>query len=310
MKTGYWKLVLSAMAGMLLVSALPCRAVEPKPQAQEEEIVWLEDEPMPEGAAQSRGQWVERMLARIRETNPEKADQLAALQKDNPDAFWTEFRKVMREQFGQGMRERAGERQHQAPQGPIQGGGGPQGTWTEPEHGGPAREMIFERMQGKQTEYLEWLKLNYPDESEKLSQLQTQNPDHYMRALGISLKKYGPIMQASKDNPQLAAVLKDNLILKGKRDELLRQIRGASDEAKKKELTRELEGVVGQQFDLIVKRKQIAYENLLKKLEEMRKEVEQRKVEVEKWKSAEFKQQSVKDRVKELVSQTEKFEWD
>jgi hypothetical protein len=298
--------MLSAMAGVLLVSALPCRAVEPKPQAQDEEIVWLEDEPMPEGTAQSHEQMVERMLARIRETNPEKADQLAALQKDNPDAFWTEFRKVMREQFGQGMRERAGERQHQAPQGPN----GPQGPWMGNEHGGPGKEMIRERMQEKQTEYLEWLKQNYPDESEKLSQLQTQNPDHYMRALGISLKKYGPIMQASKDNPQLAAVLKDNLILKGKRDELLRQIRGAADETKKKELTRELEGVVGRQFDLIVKRKQIAYEDLLKKLEEMRKEVEQRKVEVEKWKSAEFKQQSVKDRIKELVSQTEKFEWD
>jgi len=300
---------LLATAVMMITAIVPCPAVEPK--AEEEKNVWIEDEPMPgQAGAQAPEEMVEQTLARIRENNPEMADRLATLRKDNPEAFRAEFRKIMAEQYGQRMRERAGDRQHQMPQGQMQPPGGPEMMRMGPERGGAGREMIHERMQEKQTEYLEWLKQNYPDEAEKLTQLREQNPEHYMRAFAISLKKYGHIMQASKDNPQLAAVLKDNLVLKEKRDELLRMIRGATDETKKKELTKELEGVVSQQFDLIVRRKQIAYEDLLKKLEELRKEVEQRKVEVEKWKSAEFKQQSVKDRIKELVSQTEKFEWD
>jgi len=49
MKTGYWRILLLVTGGMLVAGVLPCRAVEPKPQAQEEEIGWIEDEPMPEG---------------------------------------------------------------------------------------------------------------------------------------------------------------------------------------------------------------------------------------------------------------------
>jgi hypothetical protein len=157
---------------------------------------------------------------------------------------------------------------------------------------------------------VKWLKENYPDEATKLEQLKGENPEQYMRAMGISGRKYGRIFEASKDNPQLAAVLKEQMTLKEKRAELLKQIKATTDEKQKKELTAELEQIVGQQFDLIVKRKQMAYEDLTKKLVELQKEVDQRKAEVEKWKSADFKKQQVKQRVDELVNETEKFEWE
>ena len=54
----------------------------------------------------------------------------------------------------------------------------------------------------------------------------------------------------------LAKVLKGQMELRGKRAELLKQIRATTDEKQKKTLTTELEQIVGQQFDLIVKRKQ------------------------------------------------------
>jgi hypothetical protein len=170
--------------------------------------------------------------------------------------------------------------------------------------------MMHERMQEKGEEYMKWLKENYPDEATKLEQLKEGNPEQYMRAMGISGRKYGPIFQASKDNPQLAAVLKNQLALREKRSELLKQIKATTDEKQKKELTGELEKVVDQQFDLIVKRKQLAFEDLTKKLAQLQKEVDQRKAEVEKWKGKDFKNEQVKQRVTELVNETEKFEWE
>ena len=68
--------------------------------------------------------------------------------------------------------------------------------------------------------------------------------------------------------------------------------------------------VVSSRFDLIVKRKQIEYEQLRNRLEKLKKEVEQREAEVEKWKDAKFKNESVKARLEELVSGAEKFQWD
>ena len=131
-----------------------------------------------------------------------------------------------------------------------------------------------------------------------------------MRAMGISGRKYRRIFETSKDNPQLAAVLKEQMTLKEKRAELLKQIKATTDDKQKKTLTGELEQVVSRQFDVIVKRKQIAYEDLTKKLEELKKEFDQKKAEVEKWKDADFKKLQVKQRVNELVSETEKFEWE
>ena len=104
--------------------------------------------------------------------------------------------------------------------------------------------------------------------------------------------------------------MKQQMELKGKRAELLKQIKATTDEKQKKELTAELEQIVAQQFDLIVKRKQMGYEDLTKKLAELQKEVDQRKAEVEKWKGDDFKKQQVKQRVNELINETEKFEWE
>ena len=129
-----------------------------------------------------------------------------------------------------------------------------------------------------------------------------------MRRLWLSKKQYGRIAEATRENPKLAKVLKEDLELKKKRDKLLGRIRAVSDEKKKKELTAQLEEIVGDRFDLIVRRKQIRYEQLRKKLEKLKKQVKQSEAEVEKWN--ELKDEKVKERLEELISQTEKFNWD
>jgi flagellar motor protein MotB len=122
------------------------------------------------------------------------------------------------------------------------------------------------------------------------------------------LKKYRRIFEAEKENPELAKVLKEDLELKEKRNKLLRRIRASTNDAEKKRLTKELEEVVSSRFDLIVKRKQIEYEQLSKKLEKLKEQVKRSEAEVEKWENV--KDKEVKQRLEELISRAEKFNWE
>jgi hypothetical protein len=60
---------------------------------------------------------------------------------------------------------------------------------------------------------------------------------------------------------------------------------------------------------LIVRRKQIEYEHLLRKLEKLKKRVEGSEAKVDKWKDAAFKKESVKARLGELVGESDEFKW-
>jgi hypothetical protein len=299
MRTEFWKAV-SAMCLVLVVAGWGgiCAA-----EVAEEKATLAEPPPetegqMWEGLSGSRSEWVERMLAEIRREDPAKADELVRLREEDPNAFRMAIRRVMRERFRNRMREERDMpgRRYRGPEGPTPAGPGPE----------PFREQIQE----KSEEYIKWLIENYPDEAAKLEQLKEENPAQYMRALRISRRKYDRIFRTSKDNPQLATVLKEQMTLREKRGELLQQIKATTDEKQKKELTAELQNVVSRQFDLIVKRKQLAYEDLANKLAKLQKEVDRKKTEVEKWKSKDFKNEQVKKRVDELIGEKEKFEWE
>lgn len=298
-----WKTVLVVCCVLAMAGLSQTKAGE---LAQEEQIAVAP--PGPGGPMMGKGQFeptpeqMDHMLAELKEKNPQKADELAKLREKDPNAFGMELHNVMREQFMSRMFEQKGEQGRRQQGGPA---GQPQSG-----HDMPGAEFMREKIQEKTEEYLKCLKENYPDEATKLEQLKKDNPEQFMRAMMISGKKYGPICMAVKDDPNLAKVLKQQLELRSKRAELLKQIRATTDEKQKKVLTTDLEQIVGQQFDLIVKRKQMAYEDLTKKLADLQKEVDQKKAEVEKWKSKDFKSQRIKERVTELLNEKEKFEWD
>jgi hypothetical protein len=296
MRINLWKTVLVVCCVLAMVGFSQTKAGE---LAQEEQIGAAP--PGPGGPMMGKGQpeptpeMINHILAEIKEKNPQEANELTKLREKDPNAFRMELRKHMREQFVERMHEQGS---RQPPQGQM------------PMMQGPGAEMMREKMQEKTDEFLKCLKENYPDEAAKLEQIKKDNPDQYMRAMMISGKRYGPICQANKDDPNLAKVLKQQMELRNKRSELLKQIRATTDEKQKKALTADLEQIVGQQFDLIVKRKQMAYEDLTKKLADLQKEVDQKKNEVERWKSKDFKNQRVKERINELLTEPEKFEWD
>jgi hypothetical protein len=289
MRIGLWTTALVALCVLAIMCLNQAKAGE---LAQEERIGIVPPGPDGQGKREFEPtpEQTDHILAEIKEKNPKEADELAKLRVKDPNAFKVALRNRMHEQFMSHMR--------QPPQGQM------------PMMQGPGADFMREKIQEKTDEFLKCLKENYPDEAAKLEQIKKNNPDQYIRAMMIAGKKYGPICQAVKDDPNLAKVLKQQLELKNKRTELLKQIKSTAGEKDKKAMTAELEQIVGQQFDLIVKRKQLAYEDLTRKLADLQKEVDQKKTEVERWKTKDFKNQRVKERVNELLTEPERFEWD
>ena len=282
-------LVIAAV--VLLAMVQPCEAVEKEGKS-----------PAPIGPPRGfdlPDEVIERIMGRLAKTEPEKAKELAKLREEDPEKFKAELRNVMRRRF----HERHGQ--------DIEGGFG-RGL-----RAGPGARGVREGRGGrigmrgrKHREYLEWLEKNYPEKAKRLAELREKRPGFYDEQLGLSMKRYGRIAEAAQENPELARVLKESLELKRTRDKLLTKIKASSDDSEKAELTGQLEEVVSNRFDLILRRKQIEYESLLKKLEELKKRVEKSRTEVDKWKDAKFKDESTRTRIEALMSRSEKFKWD
>ena len=298
MRTSRVKILVLAAMAFLLVSALACRAGEKK------EDFWGEERPR-HGQRDRQGRFelteerIEQIMKRLKEAEPEKAEELKKLQEEDPNKFEAELRKTMRERFGRRLREREKERSGQRR-------GGPPGPGGPPGHGGP----MAGRMQWRHGEFLEWLEKHHPEEAERLRDLREDKPELFRKRMGLGLKRYAKIMEAEKENPELAAVLKEDLELKQQRDKLLRRVRKATDEQEKEKLVGELNEVVGARFDLIVKRKEMEYEELRKRLARLRQQVQKSQANVEKWKDADYKAENVKARVAELVGGSEEFRWE
>jgi hypothetical protein len=315
MKKNYVTILVLAMGAIVLLSGpLLCWAEE-----KEEESVWQEDEPRGRGGGFRRfeltDEAIERMMSRLEKEDPAKAKELVKLRKKDPEKFKAELRKVMRERFGRGWGE---QRKGGGRYGPGRGmefgrGVGPYGPTKgkgERESFGPARGPgMWRMMRERHGEFLEWLEKNYPEKAKELAELEEKSPELFGKRYWLCYRRYKKIYEA-KENPALAEILKEDLELKDRRDKLLAEIRAGVSKDEKAELVKELEKVLGRRFDLIVKRKQIEYENLLKKLQELQERVKESEAQVEKWKEAKFKNISVKGRVEELVGKAEEFRWE
>jgi hypothetical protein len=317
MKASYGIILMLAMTAVLHTTALYCRAAEdvnktevksavpsssPSGGTADEGNIWSEDITKGEpGQPELTRERIERIMKRLAEIDPNKAEQLKQLQQKDPEKFKTELREAMREQFAKIIKERT-EKQME----PISPGGMP------PERGMQRRGVPFGRgpmpPEMDIDRYLDWLKGNYPADAEKLAELNKGDPNVYSKQLGLSLKKYGRIAEAARENPRLAEVLKKDLELRQQQDKLLEEIKDANDKDKEG-LVKNLKEVLNNRFDVIVERKQIEYEQLSERLEMLKKDIEHRKAEMEKWKDAKFKDDSVKARIDELLGKSDKFTW-
>ncbi|MBN1392486.1 MAG: hypothetical protein JW947_06765 [Sedimentisphaerales bacterium] len=304
MKKDYGKILALVITALLSAAALCYGAAEDVNKGEDD--IWSEEAAKWEhGQPELTAERIERIINRLAETDPAKAEELKQLKEKDSEKFRAEFREVMREQFGKRMRKR-GEQRGEKLNEPIAPGDMPVRRPSEPF--GPGHVMPEMGMRWKYDKYLEWLKENYAEEAKKLEGLSKKDPEIYWKHLGFSLKKYGKIAEAARENPRLAEVLKKDLVLRQQQDKLLEEIESADDK-EKEELANELKGAISNRFDVIVERKQIEYEQLLERLERLKKDVKERKAKMEKWKDAKFKEDSVKARLEELLGKSDKFTW-
>lgn len=295
-------LVLTVVAITVLAVPLLCTAADEQ------------DQQKPRWSGARRGmrwtgppdQMAERVMDRLRETDPEKAEQLERLRQEDPNMFKAELREVMREHFRQRRYEGAGPGERG--EGPWSGGE----PGERPDKGGRGRERGPRSMQERHREFIEWLETNYPEEANELANLRDKQGGRadYERRLGLCRRRYGRLFEATRENPELAKLLKEDFALKQERHKLIGKLRRGGDDNARKDLTEQLKQVVSKRFDLIVQRKQLEYEQLLKRLERLKLRVKESEAEVAQWKEEDFKSKSVEARLKELLGGKEDFKWE
>jgi hypothetical protein len=217
---------------------------------------------------------IDRILKDLKERSPEKAKELTELRKKEPDKFREELWRHAREEFGKVARER----------------------WEK-------------WLQKRREAFLEWFGENMPEEAKELAGLKETSPDHYGEKYELFWRKYGRIYEENRRNPELAKILLEDVKLQKRRDDLIARIKATKSDRQQKRIQTELEEVVGLRYDLIVRRKQMAYEWLLKRLEELQNRINESRAEILKAQDAKVKQDNIKKRTKELLEKKKEFPW-
>jgi len=281
-----------AMAVVLAVSILPSAGNQ-----KDEPNIWTEDEgrgpgprpgPGPERGPRrgpGRGRFeltdeeIDRILKDLKERSPEKAKELDQIREKDPEKFQQELRRHAGDEFVKVFMER--------------------------------REKLTEKWrQQRQAEFVEWLQKNLPKEAEELAKLKERNTELYGKKYDLAWRNYGRIFEESRRSPELAEILMDDLKLQKRTEELCAKIKAARNESEKNKLTAELEEVVGLRYDIIVRKKQIAYERLLKWLDELQNRIKESRAELGIWQDPKTKAENVKERVEYLLKEKRGFHWD
>lgn len=274
--------IILVIAAMTTATVLPCFSQEKKT----DEDIWREDEPRGPGRGgpgggpgrggrgpgryRTREEEIDHFLKELKESDPAKAKDLANLRKKNPEKFKEELRKTVREQWSKRIE-----------------------SWRS----------------RWRAEFLEWLQKAVPKVAQSLTKLKNTDPDLYAKKYEIIREKYRRIFDESRRNPELAEVLMAEMELDERQEVLLKKIKATTSEKEKKKLMAKLEEVVGNKYDLIIRKKIIAYEFLLKRVEELQKELNKSREDIAKWRDDKIKAQNVKERIKELTEPSLEFKW-
>ncbi|HSV27468.1 MAG TPA: hypothetical protein VLH60_06200, partial [Sedimentisphaerales bacterium] len=220
----------------------------------------------PPPAAPSREQAfrerIDRAIEMIRASDPNRADALEALRQSDPNQFGRELREYFRSRrpvdLGPGFFDL--DEIYARPEG--QPGPGKPETREGGRHrpfGGPGLAEI----EKEKEEFEKWLQANYPDMMKRLLEIRSQGPRAMDRRAMAELRPYIGLYFASRHNPRLAEILKQDIPLRNQRRQLVEAINNTNDAAEKARLTAQLRTVVEKRFDLLVQQKQLEYDMLM-----------------------------------------------
>jgi hypothetical protein len=287
-----------AICAVLFIAGLCSQA------AIADENVWGDKKGKKQSERKMSAEHIEGILRHIAESNPEKAEYLRQLKKKDPQKFRAQMRQLAGARGDRdGKQPKNRTAGHRSGQGKGQTGKEKtSGIHPSGRGGGFSRHMAK-----RHDEYVKWFKEEFPEKAQRMEAMREKYPEKYMRLMQGGQKKYSPIMKAQKNNPQLAKVLKEDILLQSQRDQLLRELRSA-DKEESKALKEELKEIVSSRFDIIVRKKQLNYEDMLKRLQALEKRVNKQQIEVESLKDK--KNKTIEQRIEELVGKTEKISWD
>ena len=279
-----------AVTAIVTGAALPCPADE---KNQEDKNIFADDaqrgqrpgrgraEDGQRGPRPGRGRFEltdeekDSILEALSKRDPEKARELAGLREKDPDRFREELRRHARQEYGKVMRDR------------------------------------MERFrQERRAEFLAFLDKSVPNVAEELARLKDKNPDLYTTKYDLARRKYDRAFEESRRNPDMAEILLEDIKLKERSEYLVRKIKTTKSERDKKRLAAQLESVLSDRYDLIVRRKQIAYERLLHWLAQLQNRIETSKGEITRAEKREVRAENIKQRMKTLLEGDTGFDWD
>jgi hypothetical protein len=154
------------------------------------------------------------------------------------------------------------------------------------------------------SEFLDWLGKYVPNDANDLSNLRHSSPDLYFERYNQEYRKYGRIFDQSKtsSDPNLANILIYDLNLEETQTRLLMQIRNTPNEQERNRLTGLLRGVLSDRYDVIIKRKQLQYEQLLKKLVDLQKQINSSMDDIKRWEDPNLKDEQIKTQMKIMIT--------
>jgi hypothetical protein len=268
------------VAAIVTIVDLPSVNAQP-PERGDGNDIW-QDEGPGRGPGRGRGRLPElteeeinKIMEGLKKRDPEKAKELEDLRTKDPGKFHEELREHGREEFGEIIKERM------------------EKWWQE-----------------RQAEFLKWLEEKAPKEASELAKLKERDTGLYQKKYELAWRKYERIYETQKRSPELAEILLTDLKLQERRDELVDKIKAAKNEKEKEKLMSQLEEVVSDRYDFILRRKQMMYEWLLRRLEGLQKQVNKSKNEITKLRDEQVKTENVKERMKQLTEGTTKMKWD
>lgn len=256
-------------AALFAVVLAPAWGIAASDKTDEFEGIWTEDLERESGRGQLTKERLDQIIKYTSQGKPEEEKRLRKLHEDDQKKFWDEVRAFF---------------ERNRPQGNGQGPRG--GRWRE-------------QLERRHDEFLQWLKENYPELEKDLTWLRENNPDEYFRRFLATRKKYESVRAVQKRHPELAAVLKEGIDLADDRDELLREIHCAGNKRRQK-LIEELRDIVSRRFDLIVKKKELQYQDLHGRLQRLQERLAGREQELGELKAS--KKQATASRVEALLN--------
>jgi hypothetical protein len=272
-----------ATTAAVLVAVPPCRAGDSDNSKDSQGIWSSQDEGGVQRPGRGRGQRrfelteneIDRIMESYKKRDPAKAKELEALRKKNPEEFRNQLWEHARPELEKIGRER----------------------WEK---------WLLER----RAAFLDWLGQNAPDETEELTKLKEADPNLYNKKYDLVRRRYGRIFDESRRNPEWAQVLLEDVKLQKRQDELVARIKATRNKNVEKRLTGELENVVAQRYDVILRRRQMAYERLLKRLDDLKNQIKNSRNDILKYQDAKIKGENVKQRTKDLLEKKTEFAWD